>query len=140
MIRETLLTRAGGEATLLAPETSLPLDACVGAYEKQLQGIKPDLVIIGMGDDGHIASLFPPLPPEVFGPTNVIHTTTDTFAVRDRISVTLPLLVSSKRRLFLITGPKKAALLQTMQQASEDVSLYPAQYFFDERSTWFVGP
>lgn len=141
MIRETLLTRNAASATCIAPDTSLSLSECVKNYEDKIMPLSsPDLVIIGMGEDGHITSLFPPVSPEAFGPTKVIHTQTDLFAVKDRISTTFPILLQSTKRLFLITGEKKKALLQKMQREAEDVSLYPAQYLFDERSTWIVGP
>ncbi len=140
LVRETLLTHEGVKAHSLFPNTDLPLAECLADYEKQIADIKADILIIGMGDDGHITSLFPPLEPEAFGPGHVVHTTTDTFAVHDRISVTLPVLLRASRRLFLITGDKKKKLLETMQHVSEDVSLYPAQYLFDDRTTWLVGP
>lgn len=139
MIRETLLTHAATEATLILPDTSLPLSECISDYAEKISKLTPDLLILGMGDDGHIASLFPPVGPEAYGPAKVIHTTTETFAVRDRISVTFPVLLKTEQRLFLITGEKKAALLKTMQKDNEDVSMYPAQYLFDERTTWLVG-
>lgn len=141
MIRETLLTREAADAAVLFPDTSLPLSACIEDYAKKVSALGPiDLLILGMGDDGHIASLFPPVPPEAFGPSSVIHTKTDRFAVPDRISATFPVLKDAKKRIFLITGDKKSALLQKMRQTNEDVSLYPAQYLFDERTVWIVGP
>lgn len=140
MITETLLTHEVARAHAIFPDTSLPLPACVLDYEHRMQNVEPDLVILGMGDDAHIASLFPPLGPEAYGPSKVIHTTTDAFAVHDRISVTLPILLKTPKRIFLITGEKKLALLHTMQKANEDVSLYPAQYLFDAGTTWIVGP
>jgi 6-phosphogluconolactonase len=141
MIRRTLLTRHAANATLLAPDTSLPLSACIAGYDAAVKDLgHPDLVILGMGDDAHIASLFPPVPPEAFGPAHVIHTRTDRFAVQDRISLTFPALLSAHSRLFLIGGKKKSDLLRTIEQAAEDVSLYPAQYLNDERTTWIVGP
>jgi len=141
MIKETLLTREAASAMCIAPDTSLPLAECVQDYEQKLHGMtSSDLVIIGMGDDGHITSLFPPVSAEAFGPQHVIHTQTERFAVRDRISTTFPILLQATRRLFLITGEKKAELLKKMQCDAEDVSLYPAQYLFDERTTWMVGP
>jgi 6-phosphogluconolactonase/glucosamine-6-phosphate isomerase/deaminase len=71
--------------------------------------------------------------------STVIHTTTDRFAVHDRISTTLPFLLKAKKRLFLISGEKKNTLLKKMQSEMEDASLYPAQYLFDDRTTWMVG-
>ena len=92
-----------------------------------------------MGPDGHIASLFPPLEPSAFGPAKVIHTTTEKFAVRDRISVTLPFLEFAAKRVFLITGADKRALLSKMQEENQDASLFPATALMDERTTWVVG-
>ncbi len=139
MIRDTLLKQEAANTEFIAPDTSLPLDRCIAAYERTVSTLKPDLVLLGMGEDGHIAGLFPPVGPEAYGPTTVIHTTTDTFAVHDRISLAFPILLHAQKRLFLISGATKAALLQKMQQTNEDVSLYPAQYLLDERTVWIVG-
>lgn len=139
MIRETLLTHAAADATIVLPDTTLPITECIADYAAKVSKLTPDLVILGMGDDGHIASLFPPVGPEAYGPVKVIHTTTDAFAVHDRISITFPVLLHAAQRLFLVTGEKKAALLKTMEKDNEDVSMYPAQYLFDERTTWMVG-
>ncbi len=139
MIRETLLTHAAEGATVVVPDTTLPMAECITDYAEKISKLTPDLVILGMGDDGHIASLFPPVGPEAYGPAKVIHTTTDAFVVHDRISVTFPVLLHAAQRLFLVTGEKKAKLLHTMQKDNEDVSMYPAQYLFDERTTWLVG-
>lgn len=138
-IWETLLTHEASQARFIVPNTSLPLAACAQSYDEQLLDLSPDVVLLGMGTDGHIASLFPPLPPEAFGPKRVICTTTDRFAVRDRISVTLPLLLRASRRLVLTTGEEKMSLLQTMQHSPDDYHQYPAQYLFDERTTWMTS-
>lgn len=140
MVWSTLLTHDGARARTLFPNTALPLADTVSSYNDRLRDMKPDIVILGLGEDGHIASLFPPLSKSAYGPQKVIHTTTDTFSVRDRMSVTLPFLISASHRLFLITGPEKAKLLETMRTAPEDFDRYPAQYLFDERTTWLVGP
>lgn len=141
MVRSTLLTRDAAEASLIAPRTELLLEKCIADYDEKIHSLgHPDLVILGMGDDGHIASLFPSVPPQAFGPASVIHTQTDRFAVKDRISVTFPPLLHAKKRIFLITGKKKTELLRMMQSANEDVSLYPAQYLFDAATVWVVGP
>lgn len=140
MLEETLFTRAAEHVKKIMPNTALPLDECIADYEKAIAALSLDIAIFGMGEDGHIASLFPPLEPEAFGPAAVIRTVTDHFAVRDRISMTLPVLQRAKQRLFLISGDKKKALLEKIQHESADASLYPAQYLLDEHTTWFVGP
>ena len=140
MIDQTLFSNAARDTKTIFPDTTVPLPECVEMYSQALHGMKPDVVVLGMGEDGHIASLFPPVGPEAFGPARAIHTTTDAFAVHDRISVTLPVLLGASQRLFLITGEKKKALLKKMRETNEDVSVYPAQYLFDERTTWIVGP
>lgn len=139
MIRKTLLTHEARDAKTVFPDTSLPLDACIADYDARIKALSPDLVVLGMGDDAHIASLFPPVGPEAYGPAKVIHTTTDRFAVHDRLSVTLPVLLHASQRLFLIAGDAKSALFTKMQKENEDVSVYPAQYLFDDRTTWMVG-
>ncbi len=139
MLQETLLTHEAVAAQTVFPDTTRSLPDCITEYNSRLTRLLPDLVILGMGDDGHIASLFPPVAPEAHGPAHVVHTTTETFAIHDRISVTFPVLHAAKKRLFLITGEKKASLLKKIQKENEDVSLYPAQMLLDEKTTWIIG-
>ncbi len=139
MIHETLLMNDAASAPFLFPDTTLPLEDCIAKYDNIVSALRPDLVILGMGSDGHIASLFPPVPPEAFGPASVIHTQTDRFAIRDRISVTFPVLEAAEKRVFLITGAEKSALLSKMQIDMQDGSLSPASVLMDDRTTWVVG-
>lgn len=156
MIEEALSVAIGRGAKLVAPSTALPMATCVETYERALStmfteqssrdrlcGMKSSeteihcqCVVLGLGPDGHIASLFPPLTTAAYGPSLVIRTTTDRFAARERIGVTLPVLRSADERLFLISGAEKAALLRTMQSVPTDITRYPAQALFDERTTW----
>ena len=140
MIRDTLLKNSAVDASFLFPDTNLPLEDCVSDYNQKISVLHPDLLILGMGPDGHIASLFPPVSSEAFGPASVIHTETDLFAVHDRISVTFPVLEAATKRVFLITGAEKYSLLQKMQDGNQDASLFPASALMDERTTWVVGP
>ncbi len=138
MISETLLPQM-----LLAPRTGMMLRASITEYEERMQEYvhsgTPMLLILGMGEDGHIASLFPGDEEALTEAKRlVVHTQTDTFAVRDRISVTLPFIRQAAKRIFLIAGPKKAALLETMQNAEPNVLVYPAQEFLKGETEWII--
>ncbi|WP_068094334.1 6-phosphogluconolactonase [Novosphingobium rosa] len=65
------------------------------------------LALLGMGEDGHIASLFPNTDPQASAPARVIRITPDPLppeAPFDRLSLTIPALVNTDALAFLITG------------------------------------
>lgn len=69
MIRETLFSEASfPEKNFIHPNTTLPLEECRADYEAALGSILslscPTLVTLGLGNDGHTASWFPPLSDE----------------------------------------------------------------------------
>lgn len=84
-----------------------------------------DLMILGMGADGHTASLFPGSPAlaekkrlvtEVYVPEKQ----------EDRITLTLPVINNSRCCMFLVTGPEKYAALANVLNLLSDPIL-PAQ-------------
>lgn len=85
-----------------------------------------DLILLGMGDDGHTLSLFPGTP--------AIHNTTDIVVAQhveklnaDRLTFT-PLLANNARKvMFLIGGAGKAAMLKQVLQGEIDIDTYPSQ-------------
>jgi 6-phosphogluconolactonase len=132
LLRTTLLKGAPiPESHMLLPDTSLPLEQCVNAYDAHLRDLLktagPDIVTLGMGDDGHIASLFPPLRDDAFGPRLVTHTTTDRFDAHDRISVTIPAVKQAKNSVFLLKGAEKKRVWDEMLESKEDERRWPAK-------------
>ena len=70
-----------------------------------------DLVLLGMGDDGHTASLFPGSPVEADSPTLSV---TANYQGRpaNRVTLTPKVLNSSRNIIFLVTGKSKAETLR----------------------------
>jgi len=67
-----------------------------------------DLVLLGLGPDGHIASLFPKFPSLDVRGRDVIGSEAGFEPFVDRISMTLPRIGNTHELLFLVTGEDKA--------------------------------
>jgi 6-phosphogluconolactonase len=90
------------------PVTDLDLDAAAERYAASLP--QPfDLIHLGMGDDGHTASLVPDDP--VLDVTDRDVAITGEYRDRRRMTLTYPVLDRAPRVLWLITGEDKAAML-----------------------------
>lgn len=115
--------------------TSSPSDAAKG-YENKLRSFfnSPhavpsfDLVILGMGNDGHTASLFPGNASLNENDRLVIATENINASPQvPRITMTLPLLNQAKNVLFLISGKQKGQILQTIMDHPQKAQIqYPA--------------
>jgi 6-phosphogluconolactonase len=72
-----------------------------------------DLVLLGLGEDGHTASLFPDNP--VLQEKNrLIAPVEKGNRTEERITLTLPVINAARTVLFLVSGPSKAAVLKTI--------------------------
>ena len=107
--------------------------------EPQLEQIHFDLVYLGMGEDGHTASLFPGSPVEES--EDVIPVTAE-YQGRPAQRVTLTPLVINNARLvvFMATGEKKAITLAEVLSGRFNPEHYPAQRIEPKngRTIWLV--
>jgi len=99
-----------------------------------------DLVLLGMGDDGHTASLFPGTP-AVTEPTRWVVPGSAPQGTRSRITITLGVINHASVILFLVTGRNKAPVVQRiLERSADDPSPYPAASVQPEhgRLLWYL--
>jgi 6-phosphogluconolactonase len=78
-------------------------------YEHELEGVGDfDLVLLGLGPDGHVASLFPKFPALDVTDRDVVGSEAGHEPFIDRISLTLARIGATRELLFLVTGEDKA--------------------------------
>jgi 6-phosphogluconolactonase len=103
-------------ATLVAPDTSLDdPHRAAAVYERVLgsvlEGGRPDVVVLGMGDDGHTASLFPDSDALGVDRPGYVANWVEPLDCW-RLTATMPLLRSSRRIIFIVTGERKAEMVR----------------------------
>jgi 6-phosphogluconolactonase/glucosamine-6-phosphate isomerase/deaminase len=114
------------------------LEAAAAQYAQtiaELAGLPPvlDLVHLGLGTDGHTASLVPGDP--VLDVVEADVALTGTYQGRRRMTLTYPILNRTRRVLWLVTGVEKEAALQQLQAG--DLSI-PAGRVRQERALIFA--
>jgi 6-phosphogluconolactonase len=123
-LNESLHAPLRSEQILAMPVESPDLNAAAARYAatlRELAGSPPvlDLVHLGLGPDGHTASLVPADP--VLEVTNADVALTGVYQGRRRMTLTYPIINRSRRILWLVTGSEKVEMLDRLRKA--DVSI-----------------
>lgn len=98
-----------------------------------------DLVLLGLGSDGHTASLFPGMPPDTDNDALVRAVYSQSRAMW-RITVTPKVINAARAVVFAAEGAQKAAILATVLQGEYNPAKYPAQIVAPQSgpATWIV--
>ncbi len=133
MAYETLLNKVPiNPQQVHTMNTELPPETSAEDYQKILhryfgnQSHSFDLVLLGLGDNGHTLSLFPH--------TSILHEQADwvkSFWLEEqqmyRISLTVPVTNQAKAIAFLVSGSNKASMVKQVIEGEREPEQYPAQ-------------
>jgi 6-phosphogluconolactonase len=81
-------------------------------YDELLRGVRLDYILLGMGADGHCASLFPDQPTLDEQERRAIPAEATLKPFVERVTMTVPVLCSAPAVVFLVTGEDKAEAME----------------------------
>jgi 6-phosphogluconolactonase len=105
LVRDRLLDRLEREPVVHRARGELPAAEAADLYDGELDGVTLDFCLLGIGPDGHTASLFPN-DPAIDEPER--RAVAVTRADVDRVTLTLPVLRGAGEVAFLAVGADKA--------------------------------
>jgi 6-phosphogluconolactonase len=140
LIKEALLDPVGGVGSFSPMPTVGPVGECVAAYQRTMADLVTgpgiDLIHLGMGPDGHTASLFPGAPTLEAEPGVLVAATEDPNGVNPhpRLTLTLPTINSARLAVFTVAGASKAEAVAALLRGDD----LPAARVHAGRTLWLV--
>ena len=108
LARRTLLDRLFSLPTVHRIRGELPPAEAAARYEEELEGVPLDLLLLGLGPDAHVASLFPGSPQVAERERLVVSGPAGLEPFVDRVTMTLPALLAARQTVVLTGGASKA--------------------------------
>ena len=137
MALEALLSKVPVPAANIfrVPAENPDAQRAAAAYQQTLQDFfglptgkipRFDLILLGMGPDGHTASLFPGTAALQENHRLVVANWVEKFKT-DRITLTLPVINQAAAVMFVVSGQDKAATLKKVLESTQPADLYPSK-------------
>ena len=120
-----------------ASDAELDLDQAAEAYATELADTVFDICLLGLGPDGHVASLFPEHPSS-YAEGDIIAVRASPKPPPERISLTLPVINRSREVWFLVSGSDKAAAAKMALLGAGPVQVPAAGVAGAERTLWLM--
>jgi len=129
---------AGQVHRMPAADAGLSLADAADAYETVIAQHSPlDLTLLGMGPDGHVASIFPQHN-DNDDARRVVPVTESPKPPPNRLSLTLAEINRSRRVWFLVGGAAKASAVATVMTGVPDQDIPAAQVGGQQETLWLV--
>lgn len=139
--REAMLDLVGANRVHEMPSTSDAATPEHGAqlYEEALAGVGDfDLVFLGLGPDGHLASLMPGMPALDADAQDVVGVTGSPKPPPERISLTFRRLNRARSVWFVVSGDGKAEAVERSLEKDGSVSETPAHGITVADQVWWL--
>ena len=136
MAREALLSHVPIPATGIHRMEAERSD--LSDVAREYEGLLPaslDILLLGIGVDGHTASLFPHAPSLTEMHRRVLQVVGGDPLIQ-RLTITPPVIASAARTLMLVTGTDKAVAVARALEGPDDVAGIPAQ--LARHGTWIL--
>ncbi len=147
MIKKALLSKISiPDGNVFAPQgQDKDPEAAAKQYEEQIRRAfsahtelpKFDLILLGLGPDGHTASLFPDTAALTQKERLFVANYVPQFQAH-RLTLTLPVINNARHDFFLVSGDSKASIVKDIFQSQ--TKKYPAQFVQPENGTleWYT--
>ncbi len=109
LAKRTLLDRLAVQpAAVHRVRGELGAERAADEYDRELEGVTLDFVLLGLGPDGHAASLYPDAPGLAERERRAIPAEAKLEPLVDRVSMTIPVFESAPLVVFLVAGAERA--------------------------------